>query len=148
MRKTTAERFWAKVQIGKPDECWEWQGCRDGAGYGRFGLGTRRQGVIAAHRYVIGCEANDGVVAMHSCDNPPCVNPAHLRRGSKADNAADMAAKGRGRGGSDRLTDAQVLEIRQIKAAGDCTQSEIARRFGISPGHVTMILKGQRRALA
>src|SRR5690606_32773329 len=38
-------------------------------------------------------------VAMHRCDNPPCINTDHLREGTQAENNADKVAKGRQRGG-------------------------------------------------
>lgn len=42
-----------------------------------------------------GTTLQPGDVVMHTCDNPPCINPLHLRRGTQAENNADMTAKGR-----------------------------------------------------
>jgi hypothetical protein len=92
-----AERFWSKVQKGAT--CWEWQGSRHAkTGYGTFSLYRVRNGPIHAHRvaYVIHYgRIVAGKVVMHSCDNPGCVNPKHLRLGSQRENTQDMIAKGR-----------------------------------------------------
>lgn len=77
----------------------------------------------------------DGLLACHHCDNPPCCNPDHIFIGTIADNAADMARKGRAPSapGSKhhqaKLNEAQVLEIRSSTE----TRREAAARYGVSP---------------
>ena len=96
----TVTRFWSKIDVRAAGECWEWSGERlTGRGYGRFNIypGGKRTSFLA-HRYVlplIGRNIPEGHVVMHSCDNPPCVNPAHLSTGTQAENLRDMEAKGR-----------------------------------------------------
>lgn len=85
------ERFWRKVSIpNDPDNCWEWQGAIDPqTGYGRIGLGGRKDGVGNAHRVVYELEyefIQDKMVICHVCNNPICVNPRHLYEGTYSDN--------------------------------------------------------------
>ncbi len=87
------------IQRGESDECWPWTG-QSIRGYGYFEVGGRdNRRVLKATRVVV--ELRDGIelavdeVVMHTCDNPPCCNPAHLVVGTQADNIADMMAKGR-----------------------------------------------------
>src|SRR5215831_7021758 len=90
------ERFWSHVS--KADGCWEWTAYRDPAGYGRLGAGSKKAGVILAHRFswiIHFGPIPEGIHVCHHCDNPPCVRPEHLFLGSNADNHADMRAKGR-----------------------------------------------------
>ena len=80
-----------------PGGCWPWTGARSGGGYGYlWWRGRSRQ----AHRLSFAA-ANGSIPAgafiLHRCDNPRCVNPAHLFAGSHADNMRDMFSKGRGR---------------------------------------------------
>lgn len=90
------ERFWSKVDKGDGSGCWVWTGARVG-GYGCLGKpGTT--GTVKAHRYSAMLHFgmfDSRLCVMHTCDNPPCVNPAHLALGTNADNTADMKRKDR-----------------------------------------------------
>ena len=87
-------RFWQKVE--KSNDCWIWFGSTAGGGYGQFSILGKK---ILAHRYRF--MKDNGYlpeVVMHTCDNPPCVNPEHLVPGTYQDNAKDMVEKHRHRG--------------------------------------------------
>ena len=87
------ERFWSKVK--KTPECWLWTAYRDNKGYGEFGLDRK---VHKAHRvaYLLTYGAiPEGAHILHSCDNPQCVNPKHLRAGTRKDNMQDKVQRGR-----------------------------------------------------
>lgn len=88
-------RFWSKVdRSGGPDACWLWTGMRTPEGYGVFRLAGRNYG---AHRVALAIDGRDpgSLLGCHSCDAPPCCNPAHLWLGTVAQNIADRDAKGR-----------------------------------------------------
>lgn len=88
-----ASKFWSRVE--KSDGCWEWTGSRLPSGYGLITLWNKNH---YAHRLSVqlsGRDIPEGYVVMHLCDNPPCVNPNHLRPATQAENRRDCAAKGR-----------------------------------------------------
>jgi hypothetical protein len=91
-----AERFWTKADMtGGLWSCWPWTGAVSSKGYGRFNLaGINRTASRIAWSLTNG-PVPAGLQVLHTCDNPPCVNPQHLWLGTNADNAADSLAKGR-----------------------------------------------------
>jgi hypothetical protein len=102
VRGTPVERFWAKVDKDTPGGCWEWMASVfvDRYGYGKFNEGTSHDDnrTVYAHRFAYELESGpipDGMHVLHQCDNPPCVNPAHLRLGTHADNMREMVERNR-----------------------------------------------------
>jgi hypothetical protein len=94
MNRSLAERFWEKVD--RSGECWTWTASKIGRGYGQIGITRSRSD--RAHRVswrLAHGEIPNGLCVLHRCDNPSCVNPAHLFLGTKGDNAADRQKKGR-----------------------------------------------------
>jgi len=151
------DRFWSKVDTSG-DGCWEWQAGTGHWGYGSFrarGLeepwGYREQ---LAHRwswfFTYG-ELPRKQPILHSCDNPPCVRPSHLRLGTHADNAADRRGRGRNgnrqgeRNGATKLTAADVTAIRARWVPNDRQNSTaaIARDFGVAQSNVVWIVTGK-----
>lgn len=126
------------MQKAGADECWLWTGGKQGKGYGQFFLPGGKP--IGAHRYSWmlhnGAEIPPGMHVMHSCDNPPCVNPAHLRVGTNRENLQDCAAKGRNpgnttrRGGRPQKWDPSIVAA--MRAQG-MTYREIGDVLDISP---------------
>ncbi len=89
-------RFWEKVVAGSPDECWRWKAKLSKAGYGRICVGRKLVMATWVALELAGRPRPDSSkFALHSCDNPACVNPAHLRWGTLADNAQDAISRGR-----------------------------------------------------
>lgn len=88
-------RYWRRVDVRGPDECWPWLGTKTAAGYGNIMVCGKR--IYATHIALMldGRPRVDALQALHSCDNPPCQNPAHLRWGTNADNRADSISRGR-----------------------------------------------------
>lgn len=160
------DRFWEKVDKRGPDECWEWQGALD-HGYGSIGLGSRKQGTARASRvsWEIHNPARipEGLHVLHTCDNPPCVNPAHLYLGTDVENARDRVERGRAKGPSGpivrapgwnrkvreddrrgyanrKFSDEQEQEIAARFAAGGVTKKALAKEYGVSQPTIKAII--------
>jgi hypothetical protein len=112
--------------------------------------------MLATHAVLelVGRPVPPGMCALHACDNPPCVNPAHLWIGTRAQNAADMKAKGRARSGygggppcgernhKAKLNTCKVQEIRRRFAAGE-PSSKLAQEYGVARNTIRAVTKRQ-----
>lgn len=146
---TPESRFWASVNKGGEDECWEWTASKNKDGYGKFYWDGKH---VTAHR--VSFVLHGGVLTegknfvCHHCDNPACVNPKHLFAGSAQDNVLDMIAKGRKpsvRGekiASSQLTEKQVKEILSLPA--HLTNTGIAARYNVQDECIGKIRRGER----
>ena len=138
------ERLARRSKVDQNTGCIEWTGYKNKKGYGVIKIKNK---VHLAHRVaweLANGPIPDALLVLHKCDNPSCINPAHLFTGSNADNMADMVKKGRQNfpKGS-RHPNAILSEsvVREIKL-DNRTQEEIARSFEISRSHISNIKRG------
>jgi hypothetical protein len=132
-REEDLKRFWSKVKMGSPDECWVWTGAIS-VGYGRFTM--LHATIIATHfsLYAHGIKIPHGKEACHICDNPPCVNPNHLFVGARLENIHDCINKGR-RPGYNCISREMIQQIRNSTSPS----LALASQFGISAEAVRRI---------
>jgi hypothetical protein len=131
IENTLWNRFWLLVDVGSPNECWNWEGSST-KGYGNFeGSKAHRISYKLQHG-----EFDPKLDVLHKCDNPSCVNPKHLFLGSHIQNMQDMVNKGRSVRGEDcsfhKLTEQTVKEIR-IKSANGQSSYSLAREYEVDP---------------
>ncbi|MFA5346508.1 MAG: HNH endonuclease signature motif containing protein [Methanoregula sp.] len=141
------ERFREKFTEGDPDTCWMWKGAVHPQGYG---LVKRKDGAqMRANRVsweVYRGPIPEGMMVLHRCDNPGCVNPDHLFLGNQRDNMDDMRKKGRKastqgeNNGAHKLSEREVLEILDTPGA----QHRIAKKYGVCQMTVSLIKQGKR----
>lgn len=156
------ERFWQKVNKDGPihpyspelGQCWLWAASTMMGGYGWFGMnvpqdsGRARWKGIRASRISFLFSNGEWPMpqCLHSCDRAACVNPAHLRAGTHAENNKDCDSRNRRRArkgtrhGMAKLTEANVIEIRRLYGTG-LFQRQIASRFGIHQMTISKIVR-------
>lgn len=146
MNKSTAERLKEKYTVS-PDGCWVWHGPKSShGGYGQIKVGTKQ---MRAHRVAYELAKGSippGMLVCHHCDNPPCVNPAHLFLGTHADNNRDCRQKGRAKApapGSNRAFSAETVAAIRALSAGGRTRREIASAFGVHFNTIKGVLIGR-----
>ena len=154
------------VRQGSDEECWPWRTGKRGRFNWADKHGRRVQSLSSRVAYVLTYgEIPKGLVVAHSCDNPPCCNPAHLSAITQRENVLQAVARGRHvsqvgpryretrfpgprargeRNGAARLTNAQVSEIRQLRRDG-LTLRAIAERYETTYQYVWSLVHGRSR---
>ena len=150
MTATDIDRFWSKVDVREPNECWPWLGkrCKRG-GYGVFSL--RGDNDVKAHQIanflINGWPEDPALYSLHTCDNPPCCNGAdHLFYGTHGDNMSDAASKGligmqlHPERHHSKLNEKDVHLIRSLVGSN---QSELAIKLGVHSSLISRIQSGK-----
>lgn len=149
-KRTTPRESIAFVQntvSATTNDCILWPFARDKDGYGIASMpvegGKRRSRKTPAHRYLCilrhGEPASPKLLACHSCDNPPCVNPRHLSWGTQRSNILEAIERGRKKAPGRKLDVDKVTEI----LASNENHAEVARRFNVDASLVQKIRKGK-----
>lgn len=135
--------FWSKVRKG--DDCWEWQGARTPFGHGVF---SNKAGMKTAHRFsylIHHGEMPQGMFVCHKCDNPACVNPAHLEIGDQFDNMGGCSKRGRIARGNrhprSKLTDVKAKAILMLYRDG-VGLMELTQMFRVSQNAIRQVVTG------
>jgi transposase-like protein len=136
--KPILERFQEKYRVNLKTGCWDWLGAKAGMGYGKLG-GERGTAMVIASRFSyehFKGPIPDGMLVLHRCDNPGCVNPDHLELGDHEANMAEMRLKGRAR----LLSASQTGEAISRREQGQSVAA-IARYLGVSRKTIDRALK-------
>lgn len=150
--KDPAEKLRIYAPERGPDECWDWVYPRkqgEGA-YPDFWIdGVRYRAHVLAWELANNRKVPDGLVVRHRCDRPICSNHFHLVIGTKAQNTEDMFERGRDKligekNASAKLTDRDVIEIRERYAAGGILQRELAEIYGVSKWTILDVVNRKR----
>jgi len=141
---------------GLPDECHIWIGSKEKWGHGLFQLDLcKKLGILKAHRLAMYFFKNEEYMkkeeqnVLHSCDEPSCCNPNHLRMGTDAENVEDMDSRGRrtilkgSSNGFAKFDDDQINQIKELRKSGQ-TYPQIAERFSCSRRTIERICLGKK----
>jgi hypothetical protein len=151
---SASERFAQRFSINQTTGCWEWTGYKNAYGYGVIAGEINGKRYVKAGQQMLAHrvawilfrgeipegDGYHGSVVMHTCDNPGCVNPVHLKLGTQADNVRDMEDKRRHVVGA-RLKQTGIDHFRslitrqeevELICSGKHQNAELAQMFNVS----------------
>jgi len=141
-------RFVEKILVD--DGCWLWMASKQSKGYGQFRYnGTTKRAHRVSWELFVG-EIPSGLCVLHHCDEPSCVNPAHLFLGTPLDNTRDMIRKGRDKHDppqigeehhNSKVTELDVIRMRELYSSGNYRYTDLAAIFNISKITVGNIIR-------
>jgi len=147
--KTRQEKFNSRYERVTESGCWIWSGGMNAYGYGSFwdmDYGRARRAHRVSYELYKGF-IPDGLLVLHKCDVPVCVNPDHLFLGTHQDNMDDKIKKGRQakgeNNGSSKLTEKEVKEIRDKYVPRKYTQRMLAREFNVSQVAIGCVIRNE-----
>ena len=137
LTKSDIDRFYDKIDIKGPDECWEWQAATKKRETHQYGLFNLNGFMMHAHRiawFLANGPIPEGKFILHKCDNPVCCNPHHLYCGTHSDNMKDRYERNTNKidpldyAHSMCLYSGEIWLVRKLYKAG-ITQTYIAKIF-------------------
>lgn len=135
------ERIEEKVVI-RPNGCHHWVGARGRGGYGAITWKGKTRVVTRVLWENLHGPLESHIFLCHTCDNPACVNLAHLFLGTAKDNAQDKLNKGKANGGGPpRVTAERRDQIKAMYKAG-YSWKEILTKHGGGTATISRVLKG------
>jgi hypothetical protein len=147
-KQDVRKRFWSKVDIKDLFDCWEWQASKDNDGYGNFRVeGKTKQSHRFAWELVYG-KIPEGLLCLHICNNPSCVNLSHLYLGTDQNNMDDKVKANRQsklkgeQCGRSKLTNNDVVQILVLIKQG-YKNKDISKIFKVTPDNVGYIRRRQ-----
>jgi len=149
MKRDLVEKYLSNY-VETETGCWEYQGCFQSKGYGLINTsigGNKYSYTLHRLSYYYHKHTDPAsLVVRHDCDNRCCINPAHLRLGTYADNNRDCMERGRTQRGEkhylSKLTNECVINIKKRLREGNETQTTIAMDFGVSVPVINSIHMG------
>jgi hypothetical protein len=149
MISSTVSRFYKNIDVKGFDDCWNWLLSKNRCGYGKFKAFGKS---YLSHRFMYELEhlcIPEGMIVMHTCDNPACCNPNHLVLGTQKENVGDCWGKGRHnninlkRKKQPKLKRDDVMLIRELHDDG-YSHKYIANLFDISKSQVYIIVNNRQ----
>ena len=148
IKQTEAKRFWSRVKVGEPGECWPTTfRAATRSGHQQIKIcGLRSKPIhVQCHRmaWVLTHDVvPDGLYVLHKCGNPKCCNPAHLYLGTLQENSLDSVVHGTH--SQLKLSEEDVQRIRALHNEGHSVKS-ITEMVDCSERHAYRIINGEAR---